>query len=83
MIGLLQVNLQCSCVASGTQDKATKRLCILYEATDCLLQHAAKLSCYFVLGTEGEQLSILSILASDQSIAGSFLKKISNVFTKL
>lgn len=57
------MNLQCPCVASGTQDKATKRLCIWCEVTDCLLQRAAKLSYYFVLGTEGEQLSVL---ASDQ-----------------
>lgn len=33
------------CVAPGTQDEAAKRLCTLCAATDCLLQHAAKLSC--------------------------------------
>ena len=49
--------------ASGSRDKATVKFCILYKSTECLLQHAAKLSCHFVLGREQ-----LSGLASDQMV---------------
>ena len=80
MTGSLQTNLQRSCVASGTDDEATKRLCILYEVTDCLLQHAGKLSCYFVLGTEGEQLSVL---ASDQMAIFFSLQKLCSLLVLL
>lgn len=54
MTNLSQLNLQCLRVVSGTLDKVNERLSILFEVTDCLLRHAAKLSCYFVLGTGGE-----------------------------
>lgn len=58
------MNFQCLCVASGTYDKA--KSCVMYIVReDILLQHAVKSSCYFVLGTKGEQLSVL---ASDQML---------------